>query len=367
MRPCHWALLNKAFHAAKTRHCSISSTSCRPMTQRCLSTTGTVKRSQFESDGSWPRICIMVHGGAWNIPETHTQANLDACEAAAAAGYALLKDGGAALDAAEAAIRVLEADESLNAGRGCSLNELGEPECDAMLMDGSSLRLGAVAGVQVSHPISLARKVMEKTEHVLMIGQGAMKLAQQELSEESFARENLVTKGAEAEWQQWKDYAGNVKGIFASRDTELSHDTVGCVAFDSKGQVACGTSTGGVVGKLKGRVGDSPLVGSGGYADSEVGAVSTTGHGEAIARVTLARLALWQLESGKTPADAARDALQIMRRRCSEKGGGCGGLIMVSRTGALTASFTTRRMVWASVEGALGHDGTTRRAIDEES
>jgi len=311
-------------------------------------------------------ICIAVHGGAWSIPEAQTQRNLDGCEVAAAAGYEVLRRGGTALDAVEAAVRSLEADDSFNSGRGCSLNEKGEPECDAMVMEGGSLRCGAVAGVQRVHPMSLARLVMEKTEHVLLISEGAMDFARKEMGPDP-AREELVTPGAEEEWRNWKDYRSNVAGLFAEPDKQKGHDTVGCVALDASGDVACGTSTGGVVGKLKGRVGDSPLVGSGGYADNEVGAVSTTGHGEAIARVTLARLALWNLNAGKVPKEAAREALETMKHRCGAHGGGCGGLIMISKSGDFTAQFTTRRMVWASQKGTVDCEGVKQRAIDEPS
>jgi len=283
-----------------------------------------------------------------------------------AAGYEVLCKGGTALDAVEAAVRALEADDSFNSGRGCSLNERGEAECDAMIMEGGLLRCGAVAGVQRVHPISLARLVMEKTEHVLLISEGAMDFARKELGPDP-AREELITPEAEEEWRTWKDYRSNVAGLFAEKDQQKGHDTVGCVALDASGGMACGTSTGGVVGKLKGRVGDSPLVGSGGYADNEVGAVSTTGHGEAIARVTLARLALWNLGAGKAPKEAAHEALATMKQRCGAQGGGCGGLIMVSKNGDFTAQFTTRRMVWASQKGTVGCEGIKQRAIDEPS
>lgn len=271
------------------------------------------------------------------------------------------------MDAVEAAVKVLEADDSFNSARGCSLNEFGEPECDAMIMDGS-LRCGAVASVQTEHPVALARCVMEKTPHVLMIGEGAMSLHKKELGPLP-QRASLVTQGAEEEWRTWRNYKDNVRGIFAPKEREAqgSHDTVGCVARDSTGCVACATSTGGVVGKLKGRVGDSPLVGSGGYADSEVGAVSTTGHGEAIAKVTLARLALWHVKAGKGPKEAAQLALGEMQRRCGGDGGGCGGLIMVTMDGQVTAQYNTQRMVWAAVEGTLGQEGSSRRGIDEAS
>lgn len=296
-------------------------------------------------------IAVVIHGGAWAIPEDLAQPNVRACQAAAAAAYGMLTEEGSALDAVEAAVRVLEADESLNAGRGCSLTEAGEPECDAMIMDGS-LSCGAVAGVQAVHPVSLARRVMERTPHVLMAGPGAMAFAAAE-GIPAPRRDEIVTAGAEEEWRTWSEYKSNVSSLFSGVE-EPKGDTVGCVALDARGRLACGTSTGGVVGKRPGRVGDSPLVGCGGYADAEVGAVSTTGHGEAIAKVTLARLALWFVEGGLPPGEAAAKALEVMRTRCGEQGGGRGGLIMVSRSGEVALSFTTRRMAWASAEGSAG-------------
>jgi len=319
------------------------------------------KRAKLAGDAP---ICVIVHGGAWSIPDAIKEANLRACEAAATKAYAVLRDRGTALDAVEAAVRSLEDDESLNAGRGCSLNELGEPECDSMIMEGS-LCCGAVAGVQVAHPVSLARRVMQGTEHVLLAGQGAMDFAAAEGMLPS-SREELVTPSAEEEWRTWRQYASNVRCLFAGHGDKAS-DTVGCAALDASGRLACATSTGGVVGKRKGRVGDSPLVGSGGYADAEVGAVSSTGHGEAIAKVTLARLALWLMEAGRPPAQAAEEALETMRRRCGAGGGGRGGLIVVSRSGEVAKAFTTQRMAWASVEGRAGAEGEQRSGIEHEA
>lgn len=315
-------------------------------------------------DVTGPRpISVIVHGGAWSIPDELKGLNVIACKAAAGAAYAVLQDGGGAVDAVEAAVIVLELDESLNAGKGCSLNEHKEPECDALIMDGA-LRSGAVAGVQVLHPITLARRVMEKTEHILIAGDGAAAFAaQQGLSCDVG---EIITSASEAEWQTWREYRSNIKHLFAAGSSSSSMppgegrgDTVGCVALDATGMVACGTSTGGVVGKRQGRVGDSPLIGSGGYADVHVGAVSTTGHGEAIARVTLARLALWLLEGSASkekmsPQAAVETALDVMQRRCGAEGGGTGGLIMVVPSGEVAKSFSTRRMPWASEQGFFG-------------
>mmetsp|Transcript_36606 Transcript_36606/g.115145 ORF Transcript_36606/g.115145 Transcript_36606/m.115145 type:complete len:327 (-) Transcript_36606:61-1041(-) len=310
-------------------------------------------------------ISVIVHGGAWAIPDAIKEANLRACEEAAARAYALLREGGSALDAVEAAVRWLEDEPSLNSGRGCSLNERGEPECDAMIMEGS-LRCGAVASVQVGHPVTLARRVMERTEHVFLAGQGAMDFAAAEGLLPA-SRDELVTPAAEEEWRTWREYGSNVRSLFA-RHEEVPSDTVGCAVLDASGALACATSTGGVVGKRPGRVGDSPLVGSGGYADAYVGASSSTGHGEAIAKVTLARLALWLMEEGHPPTKAAERALETMQRRCGSgiAGGGTGGLILVARSGEVAKAFTTRRMVWASVQGQAGQEGKRSSGIERD-
>eukprot|EP00403_Amphidinium_massartii_P042366 CAMPEP_0178439004 /NCGR_PEP_ID=MMETSP0689_2-20121128/35913_1 /TAXON_ID=160604 /ORGANISM="Amphidinium massartii, Strain CS-259" /LENGTH=301 /DNA_ID=CAMNT_0020061481 /DNA_START=102 /DNA_END=1004 /DNA_ORIENTATION=+ len=278
-----------------------------------------------------------------------------ACERAAQEAYKVLAAGGSAVDAVERAVNSMEADAALNAGYGCSLNANGEPELDALIMDGS-LSCGAVAGVQVLHPISLARRVMEDTDHVLVAGAGAMQLAAS-FGQTPKASEELVTNAAKEEWKRWQQYDKAVGSLFSARTTSADQprgDTVGCVALDASGGIACGTSTGGVVGKRPGRVGDSPLVGSGGYADKCTGAVSTTGHGEAIAKVTLARYVLWLIEAGAPPAIAAQQALQEMQHRAGTRGGGRGGMVLITADATAVASFNTKRMPWALQRGDSG-------------
>lgn len=321
-----------------------------------------LRHTRLFSTGGTAPLAVAVHGGAWAIPDKIKKQNLAACEAAASLAYGVLQTGGSALDAVERAVCLLESDTSLNAGRGCSLNAAGQPELDALLMESSSLRCGSVAGVSVRHPISLARYVMEKSDHVLLVGSGAMAFAQEEgMSAASF--DELVTEEALEEWRSWREYRSNVASLFAGPSSDHPGDTVGCVALDASGRLACGTSTGGVVGKRPGRVGDSPLVGCGGYAD-EVGAVSATGHGEAIARVTLSRLVLWLVEKGRSPSEAAEEALETMKRRCGENGGGSGGVILVTRLGHVAKAFTTKRMAWAAIEGSLNEDGRTSSGIE---
>eukprot|EP00741_Cyanophora_paradoxa_P012482 tig00020610_g12061.t1 len=297
-------------------------------------------------------IAIIVHGGAYAIPEEIADASVRGCEAAAKAGHQVLARGGSAMDAVEAAIRVLEDDPTFDAGTGSVLNEEGQVEMDAIVMDGATLKTGAVAAVQnIRNPVSLARQVMEQTRHCLLVGAGANKFAR-EMGVESVRPEELVTEAAQLEWKRFQEYRATVSTLFNRHELKRgSTDTVGCVALDARGDIACGTSTGGITAKKAGRVGDSPLVGCGAYADNASGGVSCTGHGESIMKVTLARQVLHGVEAGLAPEAAARKALEAMRARVD----GCGGCIVLTPDGTLGHAFTTPRMAWAAVsaEGAL--------------
>ncbi|KAM9847875.1 isoaspartyl peptidase/L-asparaginase [Aulostomus maculatus] len=286
---------------------------------------------------------MVVHGGAWSIPDDLTKASVDGVKAAAREGFAVLKRGGSALDAVESAVRALEDNPMFNAGHGAALNMDGDVELDAVIMDGRTLSCGAVSSVRnIANPVSLARAVMEKTDHVLLTGQGANLFAES-VGVVSVPSDTLVTEFEKAEWLKHKNYTTGVQEDFSSR---WAHDTVGAVAVDSSGNVACATSTGGIRNKMVGRVGDCPIVGSGGYADNLSGAVSCTGHGESILKVTLARRILSHVEQGKSLADASHLSLQYMGERVR----GAGGVIVVSPAGQWAATFSTERMAWAAVE-----------------
>ena len=281
---------------------------------------------------------IVVHGGAWGIPDEQVDDNINGVEEAAKQGWNILQKAGSALDAVVSAVNSLEDNPVFDAGVGSVLTEDGTVEMDALIMDGSSLEAGAVAGLRdVRYPVRLARLVMEQTPHVFMIGEGANRIAE-EFEVERITQDQLVTDTARRELDEW---------LKEKRFGEtFGHDTVGAVALDQDGNLAAATSTGGVTGKQVGRVGDVPIIGSGGYADNRVGAVSTTGHGESILKVNLAKLVLSYMDTGMDIQEAAEKALGYMHVRVK----GNGGLIAVDPQGNIAHAFTTKRMVWASVK-----------------
>lgn len=286
---------------------------------------------------------IAVHGGAWAIPDDLKEASCLGVQRAVREGYRVLQEGGTSLDAVEAAVRVLEDDPAFDAGIGAVLNDDGEVELDAIIMEGKELRSGAVACVKnIQNPVTLARKVMEQTNHLMLAGQGANRFAA-EMGISEVPTSQLVTEDARKMWEEYRKYDKNVSSFYSSRP-ELGHETVGAVAVDKWGNVACATSTGGITAKKAGRVGDTPIIGSGAYCDNAYGAVSTTGHGESIMKVTLARTIIGYMEHlGLSAQDAADKAIAFMSCRVQ----GAGGAIVVSADGQLAKSFSSKRMAWA--------------------
>jgi beta-aspartyl-peptidase (threonine type) len=292
-------------------------------------------------NGLGQEVAIIVHGGAWAIPDASKAATEAGCRRAASVGYSVLEAGGSAVDACEAAIRVLENDPMFDAGYGSVLTSAGTVEMDAVLQSGSDLQAGAVACVScIRNPISLARAIMA-SDHTLLVGQGAEAYARS-LGIETIDPNELVTQAARDELEQLQRYTEATDTLFNLPHT-MGHDTVGCCAMDAAGNLAAGTSTGGITAKRPGRVGDSPLLGSGAYCDNARGACSTTGHGESIVKVLLANRVLDGLDHGKSPSDAVAAALTFMKDRVA----GCGGAICISPAGKIGASFTTPRMAWA--------------------
>lgn len=293
---------------------------------------------------------LIVHGGAWDIPEEAFEACQEGCRNSLEAGWSILSRGGSALDAVEAAIVVLEDAPVFDAGTGSHLNLDGRVECDAIVMDGGSLRAGAVACVQrIRNLIPLARAVLEGAPHMMLVGEGAERFA----AEQGIARcdpQELIT---EAELAAWLRCRNDQHAAAHHRGHEQG--TVGAVAMDREGRLIAGTSTGGTCCKLPGRVGDSPLIGCGCYADAEAGGVSCTGWGEAIMKIVMAKTATEWLRGTANSDEAAasrvaREAVQLL----AERGRGAGGLILIDRDGNPAFAYNTPHMAYGYVEG----DGT---------
>jgi beta-aspartyl-peptidase (threonine type) len=280
---------------------------------------------------------LIVHGGAGDIPtETH-QAHIEGCRRAADAGWAVLVRGGPALEAVEAAVRVLEDDPTFDAGYGSFPNAAGEIELDAIIMDGRDLNFGAVAAVQrVRHPVTLARLVMTESEHAMLVGAGAESFARQHGLPMCSTEELL----AEAELDRWRAAQADAGPLDAAPS-----DTVGAVAVDAQGNLAAATSTGGTFNKLPGRVGDSPLVGCGAYADNRTGAASATGLGEALMKVVISKAACDFIARGMGAQEAADAAIALLAERTT----GQGGLIVLDRLGRIGIAHSTPYIAHATV------------------
>jgi beta-aspartyl-peptidase (threonine type) len=298
-----------------------------------------------------------VHGGAGDLgpddPASSGEAGaprLEGVRRACAAGWAVLEGGGSALDAVLAAVVALEDDPTFNAGTGSTLTAAGEVEMDAAIMDGATLRCGAVAVVRdVRNPVALARAVMDRSEHVLLAGPGASAFAR-EVGVPAVENASLVTAAQRARWERAR----------AARGAALpggpgAHGTVGAVARDARGHLAAATSTGGTSMKRPGRVGDSPIVGCGTYADDALAAVSCTGRGERIMQLTLARLAAERVGGGRSATEAARDAVAALGARA----GGGGGLIVIGPAGEPGFAHDTQVMTRAWI----GADRVLRAAL----
>ena len=282
-------------------------------------------------DGRVPTV--LVHGGAGADPADAAEFR-DGVAAAALAGWRALGGGGSALDAVEIAVRVLEDHPRFNAGRGSVLTSAGTVEMDASIMEGDRLGCGAVAGVsRVANPITLARRVMEDARHVLMIADGAHAFARS-IGLPDCDPELLIT---------------DRQRIRLAAHVADSGGTVGAVAVDRHGTVAAATSTGGMIGKHPGRVGDSALIGCGTYADSRLGAVSCTGSGEAIIRAVVARRTLDRLAQDGDSDAVARAAVELLVK----EGRGEGGLILVDPRGRVGYATSTALMPVAWMSSGL--------------
>ncbi len=289
--------------------------------------------------GAW---AVLVHGGAGDVSPDRLVQHVEGCRAAAAASAEVLRGGGSALDAVQCAVMVLEDDPLFNAGIGACLNEEGLLELDASIMEGSGLRAGGVCALPpFTHPIAVARAVLDDGRHVLYASEGARRFAVEHGFTPASA-EAMTTPYARERWELARPkIAGG--GTASPTRGGSSVGTVGAVARDAGGTVAAATSTGGQLNKRVGRVGDSPILGAGTYADDDAGACSATGHGEAALRVCLARSAVDFLRARARPVQAARSAIRTMGLRVS----GSGGVILVDRLGGLGLAYNTRTMAWA--------------------
>ncbi|EYF07558.1 isoaspartyl peptidase/L-asparaginase [Chondromyces apiculatus] len=286
------------------------------------------------------RYCVLVHGGAGNVPLERRALHVEGCLRAARVAAELLGAGGSALDAVERAVRALEDDPLFNAGTGASLNEEGRVEHDASIMEGRTLRAGGVCALSgFRNPVAIARAVLEDGRHVLYAAGGAARFALAR-GFTSVDEASLVTEAARAALHVAQSGQG---------PTGWAGGTVGAVAFDATGLRAAATSTGGTLNKRVGRVGDSPLIGAGTYADDEAGAVSTTGHGEAMIRLGVARAVAEHMRAGASPEEAARVEIARTRDRLQATG----GVIALDATGRWGLARSTDTMSWA-VAGERG-------------
>jgi len=295
-------------------------------------------------------LAIIVHGGAWDIPADLQADHVAGCRAAAAAGWAVLADGGSALDAVEAAVRVMEDHPVFDAGLGSHLNRDGEVELDAGMMDGGTLMAGAVASVKrIANPISLARRVLHDSEHVFLVGAGAERFAA-EVGIPFCQPVDLIVERERRAWEMRRAQAAESRDprqafIAAGADTvgAVAADTVGAVALDAAGNLAVGNSTGGTMYKHPGRVGDTPIIGCGLYADNLLGAAACTGWGEQIKKTVLAKTAVDQIALLGDAHTAAEVAIAYFQKRI----GGLGGVIALSPAGQVGLAHSTPCMAHA--------------------
>ncbi|MBT8048511.1 MAG: isoaspartyl peptidase/L-asparaginase [Xanthomonadales bacterium] len=320
-----------------------------------LTLAGTImNQAEIQAGEPGAPLVIAIHGGAGTIEkgEFSEQKELDlrrTLEQAVLAGHAVLKEGGSSLDAVTRAVTLLEDSPFFNAAKGAVFNAEGKNELDASIMEGASLEAGAVAAVKnIRNPILLARRVMTDSAHVMLMGDGAERFAR----DHGLQFEDDGYFFTEYRWQQLqKARAAGGDTTWLSETPDQWFSTVGAVALDAQGNLAAATSTGGMTNKRWGRVGDSPIIGAGTYADNRSCAVSATGHGEYFIRATVARDICARVQY--TGADLAAAADQVVNRQLVEMGGS-GGIIAVDPAGNIALTFNTPGMYRASVD-SLGN------------
>lgn len=309
---------------------------------------------------------LVIHGGAWAMPDDMVDAHIRGVNNALAAGWRVLERGGPALDAIEEAVVVMEDDDTFDAGRGSFLNRDGRVQLDAFIMDGATLRGGGVGCVEhLRNPIRAARKILSESPHVYFVGEGAEKFAA-EHGIRLCKNEDLIVPREVERLQKYQAELSqrNVKqdgnDLFApdSDDLAISHDTVGAVALDRNGNIAAATSTGGTLNKAPGRLGDSSLIGCGCYADNESAAASTTGWGEPIMKLVLAKWTTDRISAGNLPEWSAQEAMNYLKQRVN----GHGGIIVLNREGHIGISHNTPRMAWAYKTVTMQDSGVVRES-----
>src|SRR5579862_138330 len=296
------------------------------------------------------------------MPDDMVDAHLRGVNNALAAGWAVLERGGSSLDAVEEAVVIMEDDETFDAGRGSFLNREGKVQLDALIMEGGTLRAGGVGCVEhLRNPVRAARKILSESPHVYFVSEGAEKFAA-EHGVPLCKNEDLIIP---REVERLRAYQAALAGskqdgndLFAGGDdVTISHDTVGAVALDRDGNIAAATSTGGTLNKAPGRLGDSSLIGCGCYADNQSAAASTTGWGEPIMKLVLAKWTADRISAGNLPEWAAAEAIHYLESRVN----GHGGMILLDVRGRYGIAHNTPRMAWAIRTSQQEESGISRQ------
>lgn len=281
---------------------------------------------------------VVVHGGAWAMPDSVVEDHRRGVRKALDAGWAVLASGGSALKAVEEAVVVMEDDETFDAAKGSFLTRDAHVQMDALIMDGATLRAGGVGCVEhIRNPVRAARLVLSESPHVYFVAEGAERFAAEHGME-------LINNG-ELVIQRERDRLAIAQAKAAAGERDLTfagHDTVGAIALDANGHLAAATSTGGTLNKAPGRVGDSSLIGCGCYADDQSAAVSCTGWGEPIMKLVLGKWAADRVQTGAAPEMAAREAIGYLSSRLN----GHGGMILLDSRGRYGIAHNTPRMAW---------------------
>jgi L-asparaginase / beta-aspartyl-peptidase len=285
------------------------------------------------------------------MPDDMVEAHIRGVRNALATGWSVLSRGGAALDAVEEAVVIMEDDETFDAGRGSFLNRDGKVQLDALIMDGSTLRAGGVGCVErLRNPVRVARKILSESPHVYFVAEGAERFAA-EHGVPLCSNDDLIIP---REVERLREYQAELAQSGSQQDGRdlfdsgahhpaISHDTVGAVALDCNGNIAAATSTGGTLNKAPGRLGDSSLIGCGCYADNESAAASTTGWGEPIMKLVLAKWTADRIAAGNLPEWSAKEAMNYLKQRVN----GHGGIIVLDAKGNFGIAHNTPRMAWA--------------------